>query len=292
MDALALYASSSDDDNEETAVNINSCRDEEKTTPTSVAPSATSIPILTETQARQQQIFDRHVPHTVGHWAGHIYLELDPNNNEDEEDYNDDDDETDEIDANSQLRLCRERWIHRVRDLLQAQRLPIKALVLHDHWHVSLSKTFYLQHYNIESFAKSLGDALRTLSSPQLTVRVHGDQPVVLTNAQDLNDEHKSSATNKLRTFWCCKVHPPLVDLVHVIDQVLSAWRLPPFYDPPIFHTSWASAPGDWSATAAAAGPSSSTRTVTSSDCLVFTVKHVTCRIGDKLLCLPLSRGP
>ena len=259
MDALTAYGSDDDSDG------------------STVESKSTVIPILNETQARQEGIFARSVPHTVGNWAGHIYLDLDWAYQEEKAEVDSDNDTY----ANEWVE-CRRRWTERLQDHLQRRNLPIKALVVHENCHVSLSKTFYLQHYNIESFVSSLRTALHSsVVKSSLTLRVDGNPTLVLSKLLDLpNGEQKRDQS---RTFWCAQVHPPLLDLVKTVDAVLKdTWKLPVFYDPPLFHTSWASAPGDWTT------PSTPLPALFE-ESFFFTIQHVTCRIGDKIFRIPLD---
>lgn len=253
MEAIALYGSDKGSDEEEHV-------------------ESPEIPILTEHQARQQKVFSRNVPHTIGNWATHIYLDLDATARWAE----DEDDRDGEVkdEEPQEFMQCRERWIRRLADHLRAQNAAVPALVLHDNWHVSLSKTFYLQNYNIESFVEGLRQALASCKT-DLTLRVDAHPTVVLSNAMDL----LSTDDQQCRTFWCARVHPPISQVVALIDGVLKGWNLPPFYNPPLFHTSWASAPGDWTTIAPPVLPRES---------YVFTVRQVTCRIGDKIFRIPL----
>eukprot|EP00977_Amphora_coffeiformis_P006025 scaffold1294_cov167-Amphora_coffeaeformis.AAC.6 len=256
MEAIALYGSDDSSDEEQVV--------------------AAEIPILTEDQARQQQVFARNVPHTVGNWATHIYLDLDASARQGQA--NDENDDNSDDEHPKECIQCRERWIRRLGDHLRGHHVAVPALVLHDNWHVSLSKTFYLQNYNIESFIDALRKALAPCKA-ELTLRVDAHPTVVLSNAMDLS----SAQDQPCRTFWCAQVHPPVSHLVALIDGVLKAWNLPPFYDPPLFHTSWASAPGDWTASVPPVLPQES---------LLFSVRQVTCRIGDKIFCISLSAAP
>jgi hypothetical protein len=128
-----------------------------------------------------------------------------------------------------------------------------------------------LQHYNIDSFVQALEESFASVRS-NVNLYVQGHSPLVLSNAAD--------GAQHCRTFWCAQVHPPLAHLVRLVDNVMQARNLPLFYESPVWHTSWASAPGDWTKTSLPTIPTFHQ---------VFSLTHVTCRLGDKVFRIHLG---
>jgi hypothetical protein len=268
MDALASYGSSSEEEEEEAEHPAGGGDGQSPSTATTPV-----IAILTAEQARQRNLFARNVPHTVGNWAGHVYIDLAAcwvtSALDDEED---DDEETDGSPELEAWTKSAQGWMQQLRNHLQARHANVDVLVHHDRCHVSLSKTFYIQHYNIAALVAALRKALGAL--PRRTLQIVCEEAVVLTNAGDLADAGNTSG-NACRTFWSWRLQPPCTDLIDAVDGVLQAWRLPPFYQPPVFHTSWASAAGDWRKPGAGL-------VVVPRECVSVTVGEVHVKIADK----------
>jgi hypothetical protein len=106
---------------------------------------------------------------------------------------------------------------------------PISWLEEH---HVSLSKTFFLPHYLIDGFQRSLRQSVKESSFP-LHVPLWNPDPVITW----LYNEELKTIFLTLPAF-----HPALLDLLRAVDLVLEQYRLPVFYTPPKFHLSLASA--------------------------------------------------
>jgi len=109
------------------------------------------------------------------------------------------------------------------------------------YYHVSLSRTFYLQAANLEAFRRALARHVATLPPFCLTL---GD-------ASQLQLLHNDENT---RSFAVWPIigggnsqqpqsppHPMLPPLVRRVDAALALYGQPPYYDPPIFHVSLAS---------------------------------------------------
>ena len=229
-----------------------------------------TIPIWTEEEARNHEIFVRNEPHVRGNWAGLVYLRVHNNRNS-----NDTDDEDEEWERDRELqwnRWNRESYHHILcqsksptgcpktgdREPLSSSSMP-PCLVWHDEPHISLTRTFYVQAANIPSFLQHLQQRIATWASPQQRLELHqrpliklvNDEqsrsfwawPVVSSkgpshhNHDDKNGEsnsgcHDTTASPRWLTQW-----------VHDLDDLLQNYQQPPYYDPPTFHASFASYP-------------------------------------------------
>jgi Uncharacterised conserved protein len=101
--------------------------------------------------------------------------------------------------------------------------------------HCSLSKTLYIPYYLLTSFRSDIKQALATLSTPWMSVRL---EPKVLL----LENECQT------RTFLALSVPDEtghLASIQRAIDEVLKRYCLPLFYQPSLFHVSfaWSAAP-------------------------------------------------
>ena len=233
MDALDDYGSTSSSSSSSSSSRSDEKGDggkKKKKSPTQSA-SATSTPplfvergtvrwitpvVATDEQQQQQQqqlLSVRNQPHVNGIWAGHCYL---------------------------CLRLSRRLYLSSAKQQLKdivdrleragysgtcQSHLPEKNVELH----LSLSRTFYLQAANLEPFLHALTKHLAPIAPFSLDLDA---PPLLLLH----NDE-------RTRSFlvWPVLQPSPLVQLVRRIDTCLALYKLPPYYDPPIFHVSLAS---------------------------------------------------
>lgn len=151
--------------------------------------------------------FIRAEPHVRGNWAAHVFLAAS---------------------FKGVLRQVTDSIV-KFRGLLERTGYS-GSLMRHETFHLSLSRPFFLQEANIDSFVCSLRDRLQFQSSFSLSVNLQGRCFV--------NDE-------RTRSFWAWPVQPTddLLSTVKHVDEVLKRYDQPLYYDPPRFHISIASVP-------------------------------------------------
>lgn len=157
--------------------------------------------------------FERTIPHVRGNWSGHIFLSF----TEGEDDL-----------------AC--EWMDHAISAIARLRRGLEELgwsgtvVTHDHLHVSLSRPFFLQLGSIDSFHRELEQAL----SYERALVLQTDKEIVLSN-----DEGTRSFLA-----WQLVDNQALRRIVVQIDAVMSKYKQEVYYDPPVFHVSFASFPG------------------------------------------------
>jgi hypothetical protein len=171
------------------------------------------VSIVPSSQA-PTSLFTRSVPHRRGHWSGHVMVP---------------------VTCFSSKTI--ERSILKFQKRLEKQGFS-GTIVRHDQIHLSLSKSFSLQLGCIDSFVQQLTTRL----THERSTRCFVDRSMCSSGGDVLvNDE-------KTRSFWGWRVVQPnatLTRLVRHVDAVLKSYNQPSYYDPPIFHISLASFPGN-----------------------------------------------
>ena len=166
----------------------------------------------------------RSQPHVNGNWAGHCYIRL-------------------RFQRRIQRQVAKgvECFVHRLERAGYSGNcqsfLPdgdASSAILH----LSLSRTFYLQAANLDPFLQGLTKQLANVVAFPISLNTFGNQLLLH------NDE-------RTRSFLVWPILPlasahdhvpaPLVQLVRFIDACLALYKLPSYYDPPIFHVSLAS---------------------------------------------------
>jgi U6 snRNA phosphodiesterase len=151
--------------------------------------------------------FTRAEPHVRGNWAGHVFVRVESR---------------EALEGASSAVL-------RFRDLLEGDGYSC-VLCKHEHYHLSLSRPFYLQEASIESFVSILHD------------RLHYQQAFTL---KVLNRGLCFANESRNRTFWALPVETSddLLSTVQAVDEALKHFNQPTYYNPPSFHVSVASVP-------------------------------------------------
>jgi hypothetical protein len=168
----------------------------------------------------------RSVPHVRGNWAGHVFLPVQL---------------WDSTAAQPAIRKSMQQFESLWLKTRQRRQLAPSSTttMVHDDWHISLSRTFYLQLGSIESFVQDL--RARVSFEHEFSLWLDMEQPEML-----VNDEHT-------RSFWTLPVRktstttPPwstLLRLVQQVNDVLRKFQQPTYYESPIFHVSLASCVG------------------------------------------------
>ena len=207
------------------------------------------VSILTETQARDQSVFVRNDPHIRGNWAGSVYLSLGSETTTKDDDS-----------GNESTSTCEglDQWIQDSAQRVQQWMIysnhtqqKKSALVIHDYPHISLTRSFYLQKAFIPSFLQRLQSIVQChdrlfrviLSRGRIqTLRNDARQrtffawPIQCSSASRTSS---SSSTNYLTTHT-------LTNWTQALDQLLRDYQQPVYYNPPLFHATFASTPGDW----------------------------------------------
>jgi U6 snRNA phosphodiesterase len=197
-------------------------------------------------------LFVRTVPHVRGNWAGHVFCKVSRS-------------------PGSSVFVFR-RELERVG--------WSGTLVAHDDLHISLSRPFFLQEANIDSFVRELRHELAGVPRTNLRVTNH----IVLVN------------DNGTRSFWCwaLSTSPTMLRIIASIDLVLAKYQQPTYYQPPKFHVSLASIPGlvpsqflantsEWNNEDTLSGSDDETESST------VRVDHVVCTLGTtKRFCFQL----
>lgn len=101
---------------------------------------------------------------------------------------------------------------------------------VHDEFHISLSRPFYLQEANLQPFVNALSQRIRESSIRRFRVNIESKSPTILTN-----DEHTRSFL-----VWNAQANE-LQDVVQQCDQILGKYLQPEYYRDPEFHVSLAS---------------------------------------------------
>ncbi|CAN9499434.1 unnamed protein product [Ophioblennius macclurei] len=127
-----------------------------------------------------------------------------------------------------------EDFMERLEELLQTAGAQGVVLTPQEEFHLSLSQTVVLKHHWIQPFTQSLRAGLarcRRFSCSAGKLKAY-------CNAE------------KTRTFLAMEVwtgHAQLMELVRVVDQTMTEFRLETFYEDPSFHVSLAWCVGDFS---------------------------------------------
>ena len=179
----------------------------------------------TNTSNATNALFVRSVPHRKGHWSGHVMVPV-------------------LIDSSSPfLQQQQQKTIHKFQKELE-QRGYSGTLVQHESLHLSLSKFFSLQLGCIEPFVQRLKTRLQHQHSTRLFMDTNYNYNYNNNNNQEtnilVNDE-------KTRSFlgWNVVPNSDLFRLVGHVDDVLKSYNQPSYYQPPRFHVSIASFPGN-----------------------------------------------
>jgi hypothetical protein len=175
-------------------------------------------------------LFTRTVPHRVGNWAGHVFLDVTSTLRN-------------PSDPDDQIGAFAERCRRVLQDFEQSGVLVAPHPTAS--FHVSLARPFYVHIACIDSFVRQLrirlesriADAFRGENNRTALIPIVSSKPVVLVNEE------------KTRSFfaWSVVSNHILRELVKVVDEVMDLYRLSHYYDPPTFHVSVASFPGDLS---------------------------------------------
>ena len=208
MDLLELEGSS-DDSDDSCVSNTSKASQVEKSCqlPAAKKRKQGCVSIILSSQA-PASLFARSVPHKRGHWSGHVMVM---------------------IQFSSKMV---ERSILKFQRQLEKQGFS-GTIIRHEQIHLSLSKYFSLQLGFIESFVKQL--EVRLQHERSIRVPVDHNRGIVLVNEENT------------RSFWGWRVlqNATLTRLVQHVDVVLKSYNQPSYYDPPIFHISLASFPGN-----------------------------------------------
>lgn len=160
---------------------------------------------ITITTDVQQVQFVRNRPHVIGDWAGSCYCSVDVN-----------------LEAVS-------KTIQEVVAIAKS-RAYVGSCLKHSEFHVSVSKSFFLQESNIAPFVEAVSKGIRSCQlTDGIEVVIDYRNPTILQN-----DE----AT---RSFIAWPVWGRFSALVEQVDGVLARYDQPKFYVPPLFHVSIAS---------------------------------------------------
>jgi hypothetical protein len=236
MDLLHHYDSSSDSDDETQAGDCggagDSATEKRSACTTSTTDTGTteankkrkgSVTIVSNRDLASQSLFVRAQPHVRGNWAGHIYVSIPIQVPEDASSSNT---------SNSPWQSAVDESVATFRDDLERAGFS-GTLVHHDHFHLSLSRNFYLQVASIDSFVEKL--TARLSMCPATTVRI-------LANNSDSNNNILVN-DEKTRSFWTWSVqaNAALLHIVQSVNAVLESYNQPAYYDPPSFHVSLAS---------------------------------------------------
>jgi Uncharacterised conserved protein len=220
-------------------------------------PKRGAVAIIPSGQA-PADTFQRSVPHRRGQWAGHIKIPV----------------------TNLISEKDKKRGIQKFRQMLELHGYS-GVLVEHEDVHISMSKPCSLQISQIESFVRLLSQLVQDLQSFCVHVNTHG---TILVNEEET------------RSFWCWTVHsnPTLLRLIQHVDSVLAKYRQPAYYQPPHFHISVASFPGNI-AMIDDGDDSDDDDDDRSSDSgsasLTLRIQHIQCNFGTtEHFCIPLGK--
>jgi len=155
-----------------------------------------------------ESIFRRAVPHISGNWAGHVFVNLASNS--------------------WPIQPAMETF----RQSLQTAGYSGPMIVQQLPFHLSLSRTFYLQISFVDSFVQALCERLKNQTS--FSIRVIPDNRILC------NDDQSRSFL-----VWSIQPTRALLPLVREIDTVLQQYQQPIYYQTPHFHVSLASFAGD-----------------------------------------------
>merc|ERR1712038_533426 len=118
--------------------------------------------------------------------------------------------------------------------------------------HISLSKPFFLQHQNIESFISNLTKRFEKCFDPFHVMF----EPNAVNDPDDSNTASSPSCQIQVlvnprgtRSFLTLPMNPnsteKIIDLIHATDDVMKEYNMPTFYPQPKIHVSVASAVGN-----------------------------------------------
>lgn len=217
MDLVGLIESSDEEDRQDNSTKRRVQNSNAKASSRSVKkPKRGAVKILPSSQA-PADLFVRSIPHKRGHWSGHIRVPV-------------------KFSGSISSLIGPEAVsssVHKFQKQLEKSGIE-GTLIQHESIHFSLSKYFSLQLGSIESFVKNLTSrlAVERFSMSSLVVDTSG---IVL-----VNDEHTRSFYG-----WRVCPNPCLLRILQHVDDTLSSYNQPKYYDPPIFHISLASIAGD-----------------------------------------------
>lgn len=162
----------------------------------------------TVTTSSKKVLGIRQQPHVDGNWAGLCYFPVS------------------EIIASSQ----RNEQIRRVCAELEMAGYSGHCQI-HDEFHISLSRPFYLQEANLQPFVQALDRRIQESNVLQrFQVEIDCDNPIILTNDEET------------RSFLVWRsLANELLEGVRMCDELLSRYQQPQYYEDPEFHVSLAS---------------------------------------------------
>jgi len=214
--------------------------------------------INTERKKRKRQEnrkikFERCVPHVLGNWAGHIYINIE----------------------NPFLELIKSAAQNNLKHL------DVTDVFLHSDIHISLSREFYLTLPCIEGFTSSIKKRLSIERS--FTLFISTSHLSVLVNEEKTRSFFTFPVVNRNE----------MMRLVCGVDDCMSKFKLPLYYKNPKFHISVASVRGelkhDLNVSRENEGEVSDDDTTCNNSFVPIIIKQVTCKFGSvKYYTIPL----
>lgn len=185
-------------------------------------------------------LFQRTQDHIRGNWAGHVYVVVQSRGHFEE--------------------LYHHQAIDIWKDTLEQKMGWTGSMIRHAEWHLSLSKTFYLQHASILSFVKDLQEHLQYIPAAGRTARMVWKTLHVITNEERTRSfltcpvVEQTTCTNAPATVGTQsssnnndninrRKNTALQELIGVVDEILIKYGQPTYHDPPHYHVSLASIP-------------------------------------------------
>jgi hypothetical protein len=192
----------------------------------------------------------RSQPHVTGNWSGHVRISLgDCASCHDFDDIDNEEDENVWYQYYELFDFCIDQYAKILSDLgysgkcwkhtptrTSSSSLPRKYDK--SQLHVSLSRPFYLQLANIDSFISQLGKRLELIPTFDLLQQQSRSPSLQILN----NDENtRSFLVMPIRSTNCYNNEDLLESIVQCVNEVLKAYRQPSYPKPALFHISLAS---------------------------------------------------